>query len=386
MGQSNIAAGATIGSNHNSRGADGEIIMGRGFWPGLCVSLKHNSKFASFSILSKGDYPAELNIPIPFSLIGNDITNDRLTIMPGYWFLYNMYALARNSWKYVDRDKRTERIQNIEYDYLAPDTINEMFVSMELMELWTGKAYLKTEKEKSPFSESHQAGKHLLKSGNKIVNELEILGEHIENSKRKVKLLKVLPAYKIFENLITYYGIIQILQFIKEKGFTSLEELKANIPAKPIRNEWLNIGGQLMPSDEVTILKEKISTGKIKSWDTIHEYFQQQGDKYQQQKFKHALASLVEITGINIKKIDAQQFGTLLNEVVATKEWMTKGIYDSRAKDYTNPYRKMVYESVGEMTEVVGKLEENGFIKTQIEELKSFKSEITSLKKKFKIK
>ena len=44
FGQSNMAAGATIGSNHNSRGADGEIIAGRGFWPGLCVSLKHNSK------------------------------------------------------------------------------------------------------------------------------------------------------------------------------------------------------------------------------------------------------------------------------------------------------------------------------------------------------
>ena len=49
MGQSNMAAGATIGSNHNSRGADGEIVAGRGFWPGLCVSLKHNSKFASFT-------------------------------------------------------------------------------------------------------------------------------------------------------------------------------------------------------------------------------------------------------------------------------------------------------------------------------------------------
>ena len=31
MGQSNMAAGATIGSNHNSRGADGELIAGRGF-------------------------------------------------------------------------------------------------------------------------------------------------------------------------------------------------------------------------------------------------------------------------------------------------------------------------------------------------------------------
>ena len=65
QGQTNMAAGATIGSNHNSRGADGEIIAGRGFWPGLCVSLKHNSKFASFAILAKGDYPTELNIQIP---------------------------------------------------------------------------------------------------------------------------------------------------------------------------------------------------------------------------------------------------------------------------------------------------------------------------------
>ena len=92
MGQSNMAAGATIGSNHNSRGADGEIVAGRGFWPGLCVSLKHNSKFASFTILAKGDYPSELNIPIPFSLVNNDVSKDRLLIMPAYWFMYNMYA------------------------------------------------------------------------------------------------------------------------------------------------------------------------------------------------------------------------------------------------------------------------------------------------------
>ena len=63
MGQSNIAAGATIGSNHNSRANDNEIQAGRGFWPGLCTSLKHSSRFASFVLLSKADYPAELDIP-----------------------------------------------------------------------------------------------------------------------------------------------------------------------------------------------------------------------------------------------------------------------------------------------------------------------------------
>jgi hypothetical protein len=386
MGQSNIAAGATIGSNHNSRGADGEIITGRGFWPGLCVSLKHNSRFASFTILTKGDYPAELDIPYPFALVSNDVSNDRLCIMPGYWFLYNLYALARNSWKYVDRDKRTERIQYLEYDFLAPDTINEIFASLQLLETATGKAYRLAGIKEQKFADDNAAGKYLLKSSNKIVNSLEITADNIENSKRPTVLLKTLSAYKVYEELVIYYGSLQLLSFIKENKIASLDELKAALPAKSTRNEWLNIGGQLIPSDDVDVLKEKIKTNKIKSWDAIHEYYTVQGAKYTQQKLKHALASLSEITGINLKKMDAHQFSNLLNGVVVTKEWITKGIKDSRAKDYTNPYRKMVYESIGEMNEVLGKLEENSFINQQMEELKGFKSEIAFLRRKFKVR
>ncbi len=140
MGQSNMAAGATIGSNHNSRSADGEIVAGRGFWPGLCVSLKHNSRFASFILLAKGDYPAELDIPIPFSLVSNDVSKDELIVMPAYWFLHNMYALARNSWKYIDRDKRIDRIQLLEYDYLAPDTVSEIVGALAILERCVGLA------------------------------------------------------------------------------------------------------------------------------------------------------------------------------------------------------------------------------------------------------
>jgi hypothetical protein len=101
MGQSNIAAGATIGSNHNSRGADGEIVAGRGFWPALSLSLKHNSMFASFCLVAKGSYAYELNIPFPFALVSQSESDNCLHIMPAYWWLYNMYALARNAWKYT---------------------------------------------------------------------------------------------------------------------------------------------------------------------------------------------------------------------------------------------------------------------------------------------
>ncbi|MEP7277614.1 MAG: DUF4954 family protein, partial [Bacteroidota bacterium] len=207
MGQSNMAAGSTIGSNHNSRSPDGEIIAGRGFWPGLCVSLKHNSRFASFSIIAKGDYPAELNIAFPFSLVSNDTSKDQLVIMPAYWFMYNMYALARNSWKYTDRDKRTDKTQLIEYDFLAPDSINEIIQSLDLLADATGRAYQKHVNKAMTETEIKKTGAQLLASGNQMVNDLELLVPGAENSERKVVLVKGLQAYGIFKELVCYYAI-----------------------------------------------------------------------------------------------------------------------------------------------------------------------------------
>ena len=100
---------------------------------GLCVSLNIIQNLHRLSIIAKGDYPAEINIPIPFSLVSNDVANDKLVVMPAYWFMYNMYALARNEEKYEARDQRGDKTQNIEYDFLAPDSINEIFDSIQLL-------------------------------------------------------------------------------------------------------------------------------------------------------------------------------------------------------------------------------------------------------------
>src|SRR5215216_274836 len=162
MGQSNMAAGATIGSNHNSRAADGELIAGRGFWPGLCVSLKHNSKFASYTLIAKGDYSSELNITLPFSLVSNSAGTNQLVVMPAYWFMYNMYALARNSYKYIDRDKRISKTQYIEYNFLAPDTINEIFSALDLLRKFTALAYKLNH---------HSSEQELLELGDRLLNE-----------------------------------------------------------------------------------------------------------------------------------------------------------------------------------------------------------------------
>jgi hypothetical protein len=73
----------------------------------------------------------------------------------------------------------------------------------------------------------------------------------------------------------------------------------------------------------------------------------------------------------------------LLQQAVETKEWMVRNIYESRAKDYSNPFRLMVYESQKEMEKVVGSLKDNAFIKQQQEELVTFKRQAGSISKQF---
>ncbi len=388
MGQSNIAAGATIGSNHNSRGADGEVVAGRGFWPGLCVSLKHNSQFASYTMISKGDYSAELNITIPFSLVNNDLANDQLVIMPGYWFMYNMYAIARNTWKYQDRDKRVDRIQNIEYDFLAPDTINEMFKSLTYLEKVIGKAFLLKEElitKNTTDEEFINTGKKLLDTHNPIVHELEIVAEGFENAKRKTIIIKAAKAYYLFKELIGYYGSCQLINFIKTHSFKTLEDAVNVLSARMKRKEWLNIGGQLLLKDDVEAFKANVKEGKISGWDAVHHWYAEKGTEYNEQKLKHALASLSELKQLNLKHIDGTLLNEIINNAIATKEWITQSIYDSRAKDYENPYRAMVYDNPQEMESVVGKLEDNTFINHQLEELETFKTDMKALKKRFEL-
>jgi hypothetical protein len=388
MGQSNIPAGATIGSNHNSRANDGEIIAGRGFWPGLCVSLKHNSKFASFTILAKADYSFELNIPIPFSLVSVDNAKEQLVVMPAYWFMYNMYALARNSWKYQDRDKHIQPIQKMEYDYLAPDTVNEMFEALSLFEYFTGKAFYKKEKPTENISEDllRKKGRELLQNNDEIVDSLEIEAEGFENSKRKTVIIKAGQAYEIFVRMINYYGINHLMECIEKNKLNSVEEIQNFFSKKITRTEWVNAGGQLIQKNEMDNLRKKIREGKIQSWEHLHKIYEELAENYRQQKIMHAVASLCEIKNLKPRELAKKDLNNLFNYAIETKEWIAEKIYESRAKDYSNPFRKTVYENDMEMDKVLGRLEDNSFIGNQRDELNIFKNKIALLKKKLELK
>jgi hypothetical protein len=285
----------------------------------------------------------------------NDVSNDKLQVMPGYWFMYNMYALTRNARKYLDRDRRTEKIQLIEYNFLAPDTINEIFDALDMLQK------LKPNEE-----------------GTATVSGWE-------NTKRPTELLKVPRSIALFKELVKYYGTMELINHVKQNKFSSFDAMKKTLSAKIQRSSWLNIGGQLIQRTEVDKMKRAIRSGKIKSWDALHDFYRQQGAAYAADRLDHGYNSLLEILNITSKQFTPALFKQLLQEAVDTRQWMSKGILDSREKDHKNPFRKMVYDTQEEMNKVIGRLEDNSFIQEQMKELDEMKKQVRSIIKMMKL-
>ena len=310
MGQSNIAAGGTIGSNHNSRTADNEIVAGRGFWPGLCCSFKHSSRFASYCLLAKGDYPAELDITLPFALVNNNVSKDQLEIMPAYWWMYNMYAMDRNSKKFAKRDKRVVKAQHIEFDNLAPDTAEEIFRGIMQLRAWMAASTSDT-----------------------------VYAQRQENSRRPTVVLKAEQGLKAYEEMLIYYAM------------KTVKDERSKVKGERL-NDWLNIGGQLVAKADMEQLIADVESGAIGSWQQVHERMDSLWKAYPVQREAHAYGILCRLAGVDALTDDLwQQYQLRYTEI---QKYIEEQKVASRRKDDVNPFRNMTYWDDAEREAVLG--------------------------------
>jgi hypothetical protein len=364
QGMSNMAAGATIGSNHNSRANDGEIRAGRGFWPGLSVTLKHSSRFASFVLIVKGNYPHELNISFPFSMVNNNIQKNRLELMPAYFWLHNLYALERNSAKVTDRDRRKIKIQHIESDYLAPDTVEEICGALPLLEQWIADAGLSPE-------DAETAGPR------------EIPARGLERGRRETVILKPLKARAAYRRMLHFYALKTIAGWLKDHPdlrFTAFRDGMEEDKAERVR-DWVNMGGQIVPAFRVDGLRKLIREGEIQSWEEIHRIYDEWAGQYPADRLRHAwliyrrFGEGREEAG----KPSPEDFAGELEIARETRRWIAGQVYFTRAKDYNDPFRRISYRNRKEQEQVTGRPEDNPFVLRAREEAEAFAETVRGL-------
>ena len=388
MGQSNIASGATIGSNHNSRSPDGELVASRGFWPSLSSDFKHNSRFASFVLVAKGSYQYELDIPYPFSLVALGENGDRsVRIFPAWWFMYDMFALVRNRYKFKKRDKRIVPVQHIETDPFAPDTMQEIMKVLERI------IRLKAEetarlcgqadaKEGAGSGGDHSsADEHGTSCGgeNGVIEAAKIeeakaffeknpaadftLSDAQCQKKYGATIFRPAYAYHQYRKIIKYFAAKTIIEYCDEKNIVSVSPaVLADMARYPLYTEWLNAGGQIIPLEKIDELREKVKRGEMSSWDEVHRFYDACAASYLADKTRYALYLLEYIYGIPFERCSTEQYRNLVESVISVSNDMYELSVSSREKDYTDYYRKMTYRSREEMDAVLGTIDSDDFL------------------------
>jgi len=232
-----------------------------------------------------------------------------------------------------------------------------------------------------------QLGCSLLRTKTKKeIDQLDVFVEGFENSKRQTRLIKCHDAFAIFEKMIFMYGMDQLMIKLTQNGLKNLPAKIKAIKTAGAAIEWSNIGGQLIPTKSVQTMLQQIKTDKLNSWNEVHQFYQTQTDKYLGKKNLHALYCLELLEGTTISSLSNKKLSVWLDRYQAIKEEITQKIKSSREKDYTNPFRKMVYENQAEMDAIVGDLNDNSFIEKQVAEQKQLNQFMIEFKQALKAK
>src|SRR5690606_377820 len=288
----------------------------------------------------------------------------------------------RNTDKFADRDNRKLKNQYFEYDVLAPDTVNAMFEGLQIIELAVGKSLAG---QKDLADETYrEIGQSALLS-NDPASLGEVLLDGVEYSKRDVVLVKPYEAYQVYRRMIAYYAGSEIIKALADIALPEFATL-LDITGDHGRATFDNVGGQLVETEELKTLLERLKIGEIDSWEDIHAWYHETSASYPMIRLRHALASYAELQegAPWLHHHDMEWLPNLLRDTLETKKWLYHQIFRSREKDYINPFRKMVYNSDNEMEKVVGALQDNAFIKKQEEECQVMEADIDTIFLKLK--
>lgn len=398
-GQSNMAAGATIGSNHNSRAPDGEIEAGRGFWPGLSTSVKHSSRFASFCLLAKGDFRFELDIPLPFCLVDDDRTHDRLVLVPAYWWTHNLYALMRNESKFNSRDKRRDKSLCFEYSPFAPDTTEEIRKAMGLMESWAAEAW----------GTDRDSARARLAGGTDAATDAPVYAHDVEHADRPALIRKPARAWSAYRDMLLWYAMTTIIRHASgspERQVPDFRALAAELDtgvalteatedsAETARNgepRWENLGGLLVSRERLTPLLAKAASGGLATWNDMHAAYAELSAAYQHDKARDAWNCLRNLYGPAGSRhggagkpgpggLTAADFDRALQDFVRLTEHVEREVYNSRAKDWENRYRRATFRSDAEFYAVMGRPEDASFVKSTRRDMEALRVRVRALR------
>jgi hypothetical protein len=285
-----------------------------------------------------------------------------------------MYALARNAGKFAKRDRRKRKTQHVEFDTLAPDTVEEIIAALDSLAQQTGKALLH---QSGSQDLELSTGQTALKNNDARLSDTVVTIDDAEAGNRTAILRNPARAYAAYRQMLLHYAVRNLVEYLQANEGSTFQSMLEELGAAPRQTDWTNLGGQLIQANALTDLRDRIGSGKLTTWDAIHEEYDRLWAHYPRQKQQHALATLRFLLG---NDISGEQWDRALEESVNIQCFIRDEVYATRAKDFENPYRQTTFDDPAEQQAVTGTVEDNAFVQQVRDETDQYMQLIQSLK------
>ena len=270
LGQSNIAAGATVGSNHNSRANDGEIVAGRGFWPGLCTTLKHPCRFASFTLLGQGRLSGRTGYPAAVQPVER---RPRERSAAGDSGLLVALQHVRPGAKHVEvHDPRQAKDEDAAYRVRLPRArhgrgdIHRPAAAGSLGRQGTASRRGQTARRRQRNRVGRRSADRRSPTRPNGSPELEILGENMEASRSPGGDSEgSAGVFRLPRDAALLCGQESPGLYASRSAGHVADDVREL--AAPRERNWVNLGGQLVPEPDVERLMDDIKHGRLTSWE-----------------------------------------------------------------------------------------------------------------------
>ncbi|HIX55125.1 MAG TPA: DUF4954 family protein, partial [Candidatus Sphingobacterium stercoripullorum] len=189
--------------------------------------------------------------------------------------------------------------------------------------------------------------------------------------------LKVKEGYLAYKNMLVYYVGRELKSYLEDHDLSALLALIEQGKGRK-RKSFDNVGGMLVPQGEVKTLLKELKEGEIKSWDEMHARYFHWSEQYELYKLKHVVSIIWERFAADID-YQGNFLRDIFKEALRVKRWIVEGIEVSRGKDYSNPFRKMMYKDTQQMHDVLGDISQNAFIKEQKEDFYQWEESLNAI-------
>ena len=240
--------------------------------------------------------------------------------------------------------------------------MEEVLQARAILEEWTAKAYLRSRGEDVSGMEAEALraqGAALLDGEAALTDGLTVYGEGVEKSSRKVVIRHARKAYHAYGDMLVHYAMLNVMKYMEPNPDASLSSLSPLSAGERVR-VWVNLGGQLMKEGDVDALRADIRSGALPDWDAIHSRYNEIWTRYPQDKLIHSLQCLAAYYGVSA--LDAESWRRAIEDEERIQNYINEQVYQTRRKDYLNPFRRATYRSEEEMIAAIGPLEDNSFV------------------------